>query len=149
MTMTNAELIAKIRAEIERQMKLHDSFADKAENEMIANIEIGAAQALDDILSFLDTLQEQDRPEPYNPTYDEAYLNEKIKKATESWKGVDVNKMLAECRGYDEPEVDLEKEIRSERKKLLDIFGPMNGEQSLAVEKFARHFYNLGLQNAK
>lgn len=42
-----------------------------------------------------------------------------------------------------EPEVDLEKEIRGERKKLLDIFGPMNGEQSLAVEKFARHFYEL------
>lgn len=47
-----------------------------------------------------------------------------------------------------EPEVDLEEEIRSKRKKLLDIFGPMNGEQSLAIEKFARHFYELG-KNAK
>ena len=45
-----------------------------------------------------DTL-ESEKPEPYNPVYDEAYLNEKIKKATESWKGVDVDAMLAACRG--------------------------------------------------
>lgn len=50
---------------------------------------------------LLDTLEESDRPEPYNPVYDEAYLNEKIAKATKSWKGVDVDAMLAECRGYE------------------------------------------------
>ena len=58
------------------------------------------------------------------------------------------NTLLSFLDTLQEPEVDLEKEIRSERKKLLDIFGPMNGEQSLAIEKFARHFYELD-KNAK
>lgn len=48
-----------------------------------------------DLLSFLDTL------EPEQPTrgYDEAYLNEKIAKASKSWKGVDVDKFMDEIRG--------------------------------------------------
>ena len=42
-----------------------------------------------------------------------------------------------------------EKELENEKTKLLDAFGPMNGEQqSLAIRNFARHFYELGL-NAK
>lgn len=44
----------------------------------------------------------------------------------------------------EQPEVDLEKELKDGRTKLLDAFGPMNGEQSLAVKNFARHFYELG-----
>lgn len=60
--MTNAELLAKTKAEIERRIELHDSLASNAESEMIANLEIGAAQALDDILSFLSTLES----EPFN-----------------------------------------------------------------------------------
>lgn len=42
------------------------------------------------------------------------------------------------------PEVDLEKEIKKRRTILLDVFGLMNGEQCLAIKKFARHFYELG-----
>lgn len=57
--MTNEELIAKIKVEIERQIKLHDSLASNAESEMIANLEIGAAQALEDILPFLNTLESE------------------------------------------------------------------------------------------
>lgn len=78
----------------------------------------GMADALDLFEQFIDTLEESERPEPYNPIYDEAYLNEKIKKATESWRGVDVDAMLAECRGYDEEKSEkpmregLEEEIR-------------------------------------
>jgi len=67
------------------------------------------------LLDFINSLPDEpdvNRPEPYSPVYDEAYLKEKIDKATESWKGVDVDAMLAECRGYEEPateEVDLPK----------------------------------------
>ena len=63
-----------------------------------------------------DSLPEENNPEPYNPVYDEDYLNEKIAKATKSWEGVDVNKMLADCRGYEEkPSDDLEEDNRKTR----------------------------------
>ena len=81
--------IETIRAEIERR---------------ITENTFGAKMELIDLLSFLDTLEESDRPEPYNPVYDEAYLNEKIAKATKSWKGVDVDAMLDECRGREKSE---------------------------------------------
>lgn len=46
--------------------------------------------------------------------------------------------------------VDLEKEIKNKKAILLsDAFGPMNGEQSLAIRNFARHFYELGLNARK
>lgn len=48
----------------------------------------------------------------------------------------------------EQQEVDFEKELKNERAKLLDAFGPMNGEQSLAIKNFARHFYELG-KNAR
>ena len=51
--------IEKIRAEIERLIEYHDSLASNAESEMIVNLEIGAAQALDDILPFLSTLESE------------------------------------------------------------------------------------------
>jgi len=54
-----------------------------------------------------DTLEEPDRSEPYTGKYDEAYLNEKIKKASEHWKGVDVDKYMDEVRGR-EPDKGLE-----------------------------------------
>lgn len=57
--MTNEELISKIKAEIERRIEHHDSLASNAESEMIANLEIGAAQALDDILPFVSTLESE------------------------------------------------------------------------------------------
>lgn len=40
--------------------------------------------------------------------FDEAYLNEKIAKASNTWKGVDVDKYMAEMRGYEQPSEDLE-----------------------------------------
>ncbi len=49
----------------------------------------------------------------------------------------------------EQPRVDLEKEIKNERSILLDLFGPMNGEQSLAISNLARHFYELGLKARK
>ncbi len=98
----NEEIMAKyidvdlLRKEIERLRGIGGNLPlDNREQKT------GYNSAMIDIEAFLSTL-ESERPEPYNPVYDEAYLNEKIKKATESWKGVDVDAMLAECRGYDE-----------------------------------------------
>lgn len=45
--------------------------------------------------------------------------------------------------------VDLEEELKNKKTILLDLFGPMNGEQSLAIRNFARHFYELGLNARK
>lgn len=46
--------------------------------------------------------------------------------------------------------VDLDKEIENKRRTmLLNLFGPMNGEQGLAIRNFARHFYELGLKARK
>ena len=44
---------------------------------------------------------------------------------------------------------ELEEEIQGERKKLIEAFGPMNGEQVIAIKDFARHFYELGLNARK
>lgn len=42
-------------------------------------------------------------------------------------------------------EVDFDKELKNKKATLLwDAFGPMNGEQSLAIRDFARYFYELG-----
>ena len=135
--MTNKELIDKIRQEIETLDGV-DYPCDNSEQE------VGYHLALDEVGRFLDSLSvEDDREgiEPYNPVYDEAYLNEKIKKATESWKGVDVDAMLDECRGraVDAPEVDLEKEIAS----FITQFGWGNTKHLAEKELInctARHF---------
>lgn len=42
----------------------------------------------------------------------------------------------------EQSDVDFEKKLKNEKIKLLDVFGPMNGEQSLAIRNFARHFWN-------
>jgi hypothetical protein len=49
----------------------------------------------------------------------------------------------------EQPDADFEKELTNERTKLLDAFGPMNGEQCLAIRNFARHLYELGLNARK
>jgi len=38
--------------------------------------------------------------------YNEAYLQEKITKARDTWKDVDVDKYMAELRGYELPETE-------------------------------------------
>ena len=59
-------------------------------------------------------------------------------------------KEIQDKKEQEQPEVDLEKEIKNKRRTmLLDVFGLMNGEQCLAIKKFARHFYELGLNARK
>ena len=51
---------------------------------------------------------EEEDEEPVPKGYDEAYLNEKIAKASKTWEGVDVDKYIDEVRGR-EPDKSLEK----------------------------------------
>ena len=96
--------------------------------------------------------------------YDEAYLQEKIAKASKTWEGVDADKYLDEVRGREqeqpqvadaskmEQEVDLEKEIDKgiadySFTKTIDS----GGFKSTVIDyaKIARHFYELGLKARK
>ena len=130
-------IIEQIKAEIERLK----SIEYPCDNSQQAT---GFFNAIDRMTDFLDTLEEPDRPEPYTGKYDEAYLNEKIKKATESWKGVDVDAMLAECRGYDEEksEKPMKQEELEEEYKDYVVNDPVysklvNRNAGLVI---ARHF---------
>lgn len=153
-------IIEQIKTEIERRVR-------SIENCPFIEAEFGASEKRDgkliaykDLLSFLSTLEESERPEPYNPVYDEAYLNEKIKKATESWKGVDVDAMLAECRGYDEEKS--EKQIEGLEEEIKNYFqgywpGTETAEQCNthlhftppAIMRLARHFAQWGAEHAR
>lgn len=108
--------IEKIRAEIERRKEEYKE--DRYRSDYRGQISYYKDEIYDDLLSFIDSLPDENNPEPYNPVYDEDYLNEKIAKATKSWEGVDVDKMLAECRGYEEkPSEDLEEAAKEYMKK--------------------------------
>lgn len=131
--------IEKIKDEIERRKKrwMYDDLP----------IAMGRYYEDRDLLSFIDSLPDENNPEPYNPVYDEDYLNEKIAKATKSWEGVDVDKMLAECRGIEEPSDDLEEEINR-------YFYPLHPsdiqfEPFTQMEKCARHFAEWGAKHLK
>ena len=136
----NMSKIEKIRAEIERQMKFYDekemkAWDDSEQGDEDALWYQGHRKMCAKLLTFLDTLPDENNPEPYNPVYDEDYLNEKITKATKSWEGVDVNKMLAECRGYEEePDKSLEEEIRRYLREEC------SSDDEPATSETARHF---------
>lgn len=130
----------QIRAEIERQKEINEKLLD-------GQLRAGCLYAFNQVLSFIDTLPEQpveETPEPYTGVYGEAYLQEKIAKATKSWEGVDVDKMLAECRGYEQPVEGLEEEID----RLWESFSEeMSGPHNLfdMYRRLARHFAEWGM----
>lgn len=70
-------------------------------------------------------------------------LNEKIAKATKSWKGVDVDEFMDEMRGR-EPEVDFEKEIE----KMWNVFIETEAGRGVFSD-IAHYFYELGRLNAR
>lgn len=105
----------------------------------------GAAKEDYDILSIIDSLQQGQQEQPTRG-YDEAYLNEKIAKATKSWKGVDVDKFMDEVRGR-EPEVDLEEEVNRYLEEQMLI--PTELWQKKNYQKFARHFAEWGAEHLK
>jgi len=90
-----------IRAEIERRIaeynKSIERFSTKHKSRNAERDSWKWAECKS-LLSFIDSLPDKNNPDPYNPTYDEDYLNEKIAKATKSWKGVDVDEFMDEMR---------------------------------------------------
>ena len=121
----------QIRVEIERQRSLIEGLFIEGDNSFYD----GQDDAYNHLLAFIDSLPDENNPEPYNPVYDEDYLNEKIAKATKSWEGVDVDAMLAECRGYEEkPSEDLE-EVAEEWAEN-EAYGKSDAEFEMAYKGF-------------
>lgn len=90
--------IDKIRAEIKILQDIFVKTAEELETEDEATVySTCAVEFGNELLSFLDTLP--DESEQPTMGYDEAYLNEKIAKASKSWEGVDVDKFMDEVRG--------------------------------------------------
>ena len=81
--------------------------------------------------------------------YDESYLNEKIAKASKSWKGVDVDKFMDEIRGR-EPVTDchdLKKHIKEWVELMVGASFPEQDGDFISEEDYrsvikqtARHF---------
>ena len=111
----------------------------------------GRAAMCDDILKKIDSLQQE------QPTkgYDEAYLNEKIAKASKTWEGVDVDKYMAEMRGYEQPSEDLGSEIEKYFQGLwpgMETAEQCNTDMHFtppAIMRLASHFANWGAEHAK
>ena len=138
--MTTKELICQEineRIALQKDLMKIFGYSDRIEGS------IDALQGLRD--SFLDTLPDEEQP---TKGYDEAYLNEKIAKASKSWEGVDVDKFMDEVRGR-EPVTDcndLEEEIKEQ---IYDRFYDLNGIAVIGtsgyaevkdMEYIARHF---------
>ena len=111
----------KLKAEIERRRVFFEYKGETPDEK--------AWRCLGELIQFLDTLSEESE----QPTmgYDEDYLNEKIAKATKSWKGVDVDKFMDEVRDR-EPDKDLNEAIREyDTQKYTP-------SQSVSIEDVAR-----------
>lgn len=128
----------QIKAEIEGRIALAEKCAEAAcEKNLHSALEANEMliRQYKSLLAFIESLPDENNPEPYNPVYDEDYLNEKITKATKSWEGVDVNKMLADCRGYEEkPSEDLEEAAE----EYASDYPAYNDEQAIAKYAFKR-----------
>lgn len=121
--------IDKIRAEIERRKK-ENMYVDLP-------MSIGRYYEDRDLLSFLDTMPNESE----QPTmgYDEAYLNEKIAKASKSWEGVDVDEYMDEVRGREPVSDDLVEEVK---RYYSDNFAYISGDApTLSIlTNIASHF---------
>lgn len=138
--MTNAELLAKIKAEVER---LQDIYADAAQmyptDEERFSYAACAVEFGDAVYSFLSTLESE---KPMNPADAMKELDEKIAlvKRKGTWDGVDVDKYMDEVRGR-EPEkpIDLVEEVK---RYYSDNFEYISSDQpTLSIlTNVARHF---------
>lgn len=127
--MTTKELI---RAEIERRI---EAIANApSDNGVMDSINGAKGHELMTLLSFLDALP--DESEQPARGYDEAYLNEKIAKASKSWEGVDVDKFMDEIRGR-EPVTDCgELEEEAEEWAENEAYGKSDAEFEMAYKGF-------------
>ena len=150
--MTNEELLDKIKAEIEKRIKECEAtypkdkdgywFPEQEEAHAIAG-------EYKQLLSFLSALEEQAKG------YDESYIQSKIAKASETWKGVDVDEYLSQVRGevhnpiFDECVANVDQKVRKEVREnidfeqaLYDHFGQVK-DFTLGM-RIGKYFYELG-----
>lgn len=116
--MANAELIAKIKAEID---KLYGEYKDKF-HQSGDQYHLGLIDGLDMAERVLDTLESG---KPMNPDDAMKELDEKIAlvKQRGTWDGVDVDKYMDEVRGR-EPEKPVPADLEEAAEKHLDtVFG--------------------------
>lgn len=132
--MTNEELIAKIKAEIERLQKYNHRMADIAINSNMRNFYDGEEDCCKQLLSFLSTLEEQAK-EVRNPIFDEFMSRVNPKVREEVRKNID--RMLEDDSLIDEI------------KNFIEKYGYERGEDKLLIAIVARHFYELGLNARK
>ena len=109
----------------------------ESEDERIINQLISLVQSAGEVLliptnkeELITWLEKQKEQKPY----DESYLQEKIAKATKTWKGVDVDEYLAEVRGEWKP-AEWSEEDEEIYKEVL---------QSFESVKFKEHHYATG-----
>ena len=123
----------------------------------------GRAAMCEDILKKMDSLQQEQQEDlaslineatnvakrivDRDSFYNTLPQNLRNKYTSKAWR--EILEAITTMKEQEQPDVDFEKELKNERTKLLDTFGPMNGEQSLAIKNFARHFYELGLNARK
>ena len=139
----------KLIAEIEQRIaRLNKELKPAAEEDFVSSWASTAKNkrvALQSILSFITSLQQE------QPTrgYDEAYLNECIAKARKTWKGVDVDKYMDEMREREhaQPEVDLERELCEYYNKAE--FGPSDAIEYETHKEIAHYFWNMGYNAIK
>lgn len=117
-----------------------------------SDLAMAKIESMNELLSFLDTLP--DESEQPTRGYDEAYLNEKIDKASKSWEGVDVDKFMDEIRGR-EPVTDCH-DLEDEIDRVIADYSSTKTIDSggfkttvLDYEKIARHFAEWGAEHLR
>ena len=127
----------KLYKEVDSQMAHYAELEEEAKPD-VEIFDQGKVKMCYEILRLINSLQEEQK--------DILVLIKSEWKKQEQFRK---NKKFGIPLQQEQPEVDFEKELKNERAKLLDAFGPMNGEQSLAIRNFARHFIELGLKARK
>ena len=147
--MTNEELIAKIKAEIERLKNDWASLEDELTDAMVTEY--------DYLLNFLTTLESE---KPMNTDDAMKELDEKIAlvKRRGTWDGVDVDKYMDEVRGREPRNDGLEEDLTNEADKMFFSLGFYEGDyhqpmlDDISLDQFrdiARHFAQWGAEHLK
>lgn len=157
--MTAQEVIAAIRAEIERRLKNTRDYMNGAGMKYKGpkyHASRGRESAYDAILSLISTLESE---KPINPDDAMKALDEKIAlvKQSGTWDGVDVDKYMDEVRGREpeKPMDGLEDELKDYLRRYYNCDYPMQIEENTCsptmphIVEAARHFAKWGAEHLK
>ena len=133
--MTNAELLAKIKAEIERRWKDYRNSVTPDQPKYRTHYFVGKGEVCEELLSFLDTLEEPKKD--YNQLYKDIAESEWFKKSY-------VGKSLGDVIPVEEPACE---ELEGEISRYLREECSNDDEPS--ISEVARHFYELGVNARK